>query len=92
MARSTKTTAAGVLTALGLIFSALGKLFRDGGPGLEGLPEVAPELVGAIGAALLGLFARDYNVSSEGQRVTPAPKLGEPGEPEDEAPPGDLLP
>jgi hypothetical protein len=73
MLKSRKTTVAGVAAGLGLLLSLASKLLAEGGPGLLAVfqPEYAAELLAAVGAAFIGLFARDDNVTSEG---TKAPK------------------
>lgn len=92
MLKSRKTTAAGLLTGLALFFKALADLFQEGGPGLEGLPNATPELAGAVGAILLGLWARDDNVTSEGTRASKQPPPAPPAEDDDQVEdPADLL-
>lgn len=63
-ASSWKTTVAGLIAAISLVGEELGR---------TGWPEDAGGwivLLGkAIGPLLIGLFARDYNVSSEGKKV-----------------------
>jgi hypothetical protein len=73
--KSTKTTAAGVLGGLGMLGSVLATVLSAGGGGLAALFTPGPlgQLVAGVGAILLGLFARDDDVTSEGTR---APKKG----------------
>lgn len=81
--KSRKTTLAGVLAGLGMLVALAEKLFAPGGPGLGGLlsPEYGAELVAGLGALLLGLFARDDDVTSEGTKApkdVPAPTVRPP--------------
>lgn len=71
--KSRKTTVAGVLAGVGLLAALVGRLLATDGPGLGAIlsPQYAAELLAAFGAILLGLFARDDDVTSEG---TKAPK------------------
>lgn len=69
MKNSNKTLAAGITGGLGLLFALLGQLFDKDGPGWSGLtdPIYSGQLAAAIGALLMGWYARDDNVSSEGK-------------------------
>ena len=68
-AKSMKTTVGGLVVALGLIFSALGKVMN--GEPLE-MTEVSL-IVAALGAAWQGFVSRDDDVTSEGAK---RPKSG----------------
>lgn len=70
--KSTKTTIAGALAGLGMIFSLFSQLLGEGGPGLSGLmePENATLFMAGLGALGLGFFARDDDVSSEGSTAS----------------------
>jgi hypothetical protein len=70
--KSTKTTIAGALAGLGVIFSLFSQLFGEGGPGLGGLmePENTAMFIAGLGALGLGFFARDDDVSSEGSTAS----------------------
>lgn len=65
MKKSTKTTLAGIIACLGLLFTA-------SNPWFDGNPETVPNVeelgvaVAALGAILTGVFARDDDVSSAG--------------------------
>ena len=61
-AKSVKTTAGGIVVALGLLFNTLGKVLNGEPVGMEELALV----VAAIGAAWQGWSARDDDVTSEG--------------------------
>tara|TARA_R110000744_G_scaffold104945_4_gene200755 strand:- start:4313 stop:4531 length:219 start_codon:yes stop_codon:yes gene_type:complete len=68
--KSNKTTVAGAIVGLALILHATVVLF-DGDPETTFKLTEATTFIGGAGTILLGLFARDYNVTSEG---TQAPK------------------
>lgn len=61
-AKSVKTTAGGIVVALGLIFSAIGKMINGEPVGMEEMALI----VAAIGAVWQGWSARDDDVTSEG--------------------------
>lgn len=69
--KSRKTTVAGVLAGLGMLVSLFARVLQPEGGGLASVlaPENAGELVAALGALLVGLFARDDDVTSEGTRA-----------------------
>lgn len=60
---SWKTTVAGIIAALGLV----GEQLQRGWP--DGIADWIALLLKAFGPVLLGFFARDKNVSSEGHKV-----------------------
>lgn len=69
--RSTKTSAAGILGGLGMLGSVLSQVLAAGGGGLIALlaPPHLGGVIAGVGAILVGLFARDDNVTSEGTRA-----------------------
>lgn len=66
--KSTKTTIAGIATGIGIIASMISNVFSVEGATLFDIfsTENLTMLVAGIGAILMGMFARDDDVSSEG--------------------------
>jgi hypothetical protein len=73
MVKSKKTTASGIVAALGAVLVAVGMALQGGdlvvpGVDLSNLPAIGAVLL-AVGTALQGVFARDDDVSSEGRHL-----------------------
>jgi hypothetical protein len=66
--KSTKTTVAGIATGVGIIASLISNIFSVEGATLFDIfaTENLSMLVAGIGAILMGLFARDDDITSEG--------------------------